>query len=148
MKLNTWKLIIWKKQLNGVESKCKFSLTNHPRNPWPFPFLLSPPKSLPRLSQQSCIYTNRPETEQLISLLRSFQVRTSKPCRLSPKGSLLWTNSEVISDHGEMEKKNDIEILCYFQLYQHCRAATLVQPFTQSLEGRQASLSSSASGSY
>lgn len=119
-----------------------------PAIPGLFPSLLSPPKSLPRLSQQSCIYTNRPETEQLISLLRSFQVRTSKPCRLSPKGSLLWTNSEVISDHGEMEKKNDIEILCYFQLYQHCRAATLVQPFTQSLEGRQASLSSSASGSY
>lgn len=121
-----------------------------PAIPGLFPFLLSPPKSLPRLSQQSCIYTNRPETEQLISLLRSFQVRTSKPCRLSPKGSLLWTNSEVISDRecGEMEKENVIEILCYFQLYQHCRAATLVQPFTQSLEGRQASLSSSASGSY
>lgn len=121
-----------------------------PAIPGLFPFLLPPPKSLPRLSQQSCIYTNRPETEQLISLLRSLQVRTSKPCRLSPKGSLLWTNSEVISDRecGEMEKENVIEILCYFQLYQHCRAATLVQPFTQSLEGRQASLSSSASGSY
>lgn len=121
-----------------------------PAIPGLFPFLLPPPKSLPRLSQQSCIYTNRPETEQLISLLHSFQVRTSKPCRLSPKGSLLWTNSEVISDRecGEMEKENVIEILCYFQLYQHCRAATLVQPFTQSLEGRQASLSSSASGSY